>query len=110
MAFFTIHADPHLDAAGRRLAYRHGPRMLNARGGYLSILERAGFRGIRATDVTKEYLRISSGWQRAYAHYADDLRAVLGDARVRELQSDSRLNVEGIRRGLLRRSLFVAVR
>jgi hypothetical protein len=110
MAFFTIHTAPGLDETGRRLAYRHGPRMVNSRGDYASLLERAGFREIRAADVTREYLRISLAWRRARDRHLSELRASLGEARVRELESDSRLNVEGIRMGLLRRSLFVVTR
>jgi len=110
MAFFTIHTSPGLDQTGRRLAYRHGPRMVNTRSDYAALLRRAGFREVRAIDVTREYLRISLRWQRARARRLPALRASLGELRVRELETDSRLNIEGIRLGLLRRSLFVVVR
>ena len=110
IAFLTIHAAEGLDAAGRRAAHRHGPRMVNASSDYASLLARAGFREIRSYDVTREYLRISLAWERARRRHVAALVATLGEARVRELQSDSRLNIAGIRRGLLRRSLFVATR
>jgi hypothetical protein len=110
MAFITIHTPSDLDAAARRLAYRHGPRMVNARREYVSLLERAGFRDVRAMDITRDYLRISRGWYRARAQYQVELRTALGDARVREMESDSRLNIEGIEKGLLRRSMFVATK
>ena len=84
--------------------------MVNSRDEYASMLARAGFHDVRVTDVTKEYLRLSVAWQRAYERHLPALRASLGEARVREMQSDSRLNLEGIRMGLLRRSLFVASR
>jgi hypothetical protein len=84
--------------------------MVNSRGDYASLLERAGFRDVRAVDVTREYLRISMAWRRARDRHLRELRASLGEARVRELESDSRLNVQGIRLGVLHRSLFVAVR
>ena len=109
MAFFTIHAAPGLDEAQRRLVYRRGPYMVNSRcGDYASLLARAGFGDVRVTDVTREYRRISVAWLRARERHLQELRASLGEARVREMQSDSRLNLEGIRMGLLRRSLFVA--
>jgi hypothetical protein len=76
----------------------------------VSLLERAGFRDVHADDVTDEYLRISRAWHKARDRYRDELRANLGDARVNEMESDSRLNIEGIERGLLRRSLICAVR
>jgi hypothetical protein len=110
MAFFTIHAAPDLDEAGRRLAYRYGPRMVNARGDYAAMLSNAGFRDVRVSDATREYLRISRAWLRVTQRYRPDLRASLGEARVREMLADSRLNIAGIERGLLRRALFVATR
>lgn len=110
MAFITIHTPPDLDAADRKRAYRHGPRLVNSSSDYASLLERAGFRDVRTTDITREYLRISRGWIRARGKYQTELRAALGDARVREMESDSRLNLEGVQKGLLRRSMFVAVK
>ncbi len=110
MAFITIHTPADLGASGRRLAYRHGPRMVNSRSDYASLLERAGFRDVRCTDITNEYLRVSLGWYDARTRHGDELRKTLGEARVREMESDSRLNIDGIRKGLLRRSLFVASR
>jgi hypothetical protein len=109
MAFITIHTPPDLDAAGRKLAYRLGPRMVNSRADYALLLERAGFSRIQATDITKEFLRISQRWYRARGRHEDELRAALGDARVREIERDSRLNIAGIERGVLRRSVFIAV-
>jgi hypothetical protein len=108
MAFFTIHAAPGLDETGRRLAHRHGPRLVNSRADYAALLEQAGFRQVRSVDVTREYLRISKRWYEARRRHEAALRAQLGDARVREMERDSRLNIEGIRKGVLRRSLFVA--
>jgi hypothetical protein len=110
MAFITIHTPRGLDAAARRLAYRHGPRMVNSSADYVSLLERAGFHDVRATDTTREYLRISRARYSALARHQDSLREALGEARFREMEQDSRLNVRGIRLGVLRRSLFVAVR
>ena len=108
MAFFTIHTPPGLDQSERRLAYRRGPYMVNGRGDYQSLLARAGFREVRSVDVTREYLRISQRWYAARGKHEPALRAQLGDARVREMERDGRRNIEGIRMGVLRRSLFVA--
>ena len=109
MAFITIHTPPDLHAGGRKLAYRLGPRLVNSRRDYVSLLERAGFRDVRATDITNEFLRISRGWCRARERYQEELRTALGDARVHEMESDSRHNLEGIVKGVLRRSIFIAV-
>jgi ubiquinone/menaquinone biosynthesis C-methylase UbiE len=109
MAFITIHTPPSLDAADRKRARRYGPHLVNSSRDYASLLEHAGFHDVRATDITSEYLRISRGWKRARDKYQSELRAALGDVRVREMESDSRLNLEGVQKGLLRRSIFVAV-
>lgn len=110
MAFITIHTPADLDPLGRRNAHRLSRGMVNSRGSYESLLQRAGFRDIRATDITKEFLRISRGWYRARERHSDELSAALGEARVREMESDSRHNIEGILKGVLRRSLFIAVK
>jgi hypothetical protein len=109
MAFLTIHTEAE-DAMGRKQARHYGPRMVNAHGGYVQMLLNAGFRDVRVTDVTREYLRISLAWRRARDRHVEGLRAALGEARVKEMDSDSRLNIAGIERGLLHRSLFVATR
>jgi cyclopropane fatty-acyl-phospholipid synthase-like methyltransferase len=110
MAFITIHTPPDLDTTGKRLAHRHGPRMVNSRLEYPIMLGRAGFANIRGTDITKDYLKVSRAWREARAKHRDELRAAFGDARACEMECDSRLNVEGVVKGLLRRSLFVAVK
>jgi hypothetical protein len=63
---------------------------------------------VQSSDITREYLRISRGWHAARGRYDGELRAALGDARVCEMECDGRLNVEGIVKGLLRRSIFTA--
>ena len=109
MAFLTIHARPEANAAQRRAASRYGPRMVNSPADYATLLERAGFGKVRAIDLTREYLHISMRWDRARARHVEELRAQLGEARVREMTAEGRANLEGIRRGVLQRSLFVAV-
>jgi cyclopropane fatty-acyl-phospholipid synthase-like methyltransferase len=110
MAFTTIHTPPDLDAARKKLAHRYGPRMVNSRLEYPVMLDGVGFRNVRSTDITNEYSRISRAWYKARGRYDEELRAALGDERVCEMECDSRLNVHGIERGLLRRSVFVAVK
>lgn len=110
MAFLTIHAAPDADAAQRRAASKYGPRMVNSPADYASLLDRAGFRDVRAIDLTREFLRIGLRWDRARERHVEGLRAQIGEARVREMTVEGRANIEGIRKGVLRRSLFVAVR
>jgi hypothetical protein len=73
------------------------------------LLERPGFRVVRAIDITREYLRTSRSKCHALERYQKELRVALGEARAGEMASDSRHNLEGIQKGLLRRSMFVAM-
>jgi SAM-dependent methyltransferase len=110
MAFITIHTPGDLDLMGKRLAHRYGPRMVNSRLEYPVMLDDVGFRDVCSSDITREYLRISRAWYKARGRYDEELRAALGDERACEMECDSRLNVKGIERGFLRRSMFVAVK
>ena len=108
MAFFTIHAAPRLSAADRKRARRHGPRLVNARGDYASMLRAAGFRRVVSVDVTREFQSISARWMHARERHRDAVIASVGEARYREIRRDSALMQRGIELGLLRRSLFIA--
>jgi len=108
MAFYTIHAAPGLSAADRKRARRLGPRLVNARYDYVSMLDAAGFSKVSAVDVTHEFQRISARWMRARERHRDAVIASVGEARYRELRRDSALTQRGIELGLLRRSLLVA--
>jgi hypothetical protein len=108
MAFFTIHAAPRLSPADGERARRQGPRFVNARSDYESMLRAAGFKRIVAVDVTGEFRRIQARWIRARERHRDAVIAAVGEARFREITADSRGSQRGIEQGLLRRSLFVA--
>ena len=108
MAFYTIHAASGLSAADRNRTRRHGPRFVNARRDYTSMLRGAWFRRVVAVDVTSEFQRIATRWMRSRERHRDALITTVGDARFREIRSDSALTQRGIELGLLRRSLFIA--
>jgi hypothetical protein len=108
MAFYTIHAAPALPPRDRERARRHGPRFVNARSDYVSMLQAAGFARIAARDVTREFERIQVRWLRARERHREAIIAAVGEERHRELCSDGRLSLRAIQLGLLRRSLFVA--
>ncbi len=107
-AFYTIHAAPGLSAADRRRAWGHGPRMVNARYEYVTMLRSAGFSNVVAVDVTREFQRIATRWMRARERHRDAVIASLGEARFQEIRRDNAKFQRGIELGLLRRSLFVA--
>ena len=72
------------------------------------MLRSAGFRDVRATDVTREFRRINGRWLAARERHREELRAAVGEARLKELLADGRDTARGIELGILRRSLFVA--
>jgi hypothetical protein len=108
MAFYTIHATPGLSAADRERARRYGPRFVNSRSDYVSMLQTAGFSRATALDVTAEFRRIQTRWLRARDRHRDAIIAAVGETRHHEMCSDGRHTLHAIDAGWLRRSLFVA--
>jgi hypothetical protein len=108
MAFYTIHATPELSPADRARARRFGPRFVNSRTDYISMLRAAGFEQVAARDVTGEFQRIQRRWLRARGRHRDAIITAVGEARHEEMCDDGRHTLHGIAAGLLRRSLFVA--
>ena len=75
---------------------------------YPAMLRTAGFDGVEEFDVTADYrasLRALLDWSATREH---DLRAALGDQLFEDRQNDRRLQLGGIDRGLLRRSMIAA--
>jgi len=108
MAFYVIHTPTGLGARERARARRHGPRLVNSRSGYASMLRSAGFTHVREVDVTREFGRINLRWLRARLRHEAEMRRAAGDQYTEERIADARTQARGIDAGLLRRSLFVA--
>lgn len=110
MAFTTIHVSPGLDASRRRRAHRAGPAHVAARQPYRDLVARAGFVDLEDTDLTDEYGRTQQDWFDAAERHAGELRRLISDAEFEAAQADRRQTLEAIAGGLLRRSLFTALR
>jgi cyclopropane fatty-acyl-phospholipid synthase-like methyltransferase len=110
LAFTTIHAAPGLDARQRRRAHRAGPVMVATRADYPTLIARAGFTGIAQIDVTRDYATTQRAWYEANDRRAEAIRRLTSDAEFAQAQADRRLATDAIAEGLLRRSLFTAIR
>mgnify|MGYP001609469503 CR=1 FL=1 len=108
MAFYVIHTPPGLGARTKASARRHGPRFVNSRSDYASMLRTAGFAHVREVDVTREFGRMNLRWLRARLRHEAGMRRAAGDQYTEERIADVRTQARGINTGLLRRSLFVA--
>jgi hypothetical protein len=108
LAFLTIHEADGLSRADRREAAAAGPPAVLARDHH-RLLRVAGFGDVVQTDLTAEYRRCARRWCEEAVARGPALRAALGDPVFEERQRDRELHLDAIERGLLRRSLFVAV-
>lgn len=110
MAFLTIHLTPGLTSAERVRARESGPRAVDARGEHRSMLERAGFELALERDVTDDFLDTARAWLRESEAVADELAVLEPEGGFDERQEDRRTMIAAIAEGLLRRTLYVAVR
>lgn len=81
-----------------------------ARAEYAELVARAGFVDIVEVDLTKEYAVTQQAWYEAYEQRAPEIHQLVSDAEFAEGQTDRRETLDAIGAGLLRRSLFTAVR
>lgn len=110
LVFTTIHVTPGLDDRQRRQANRAGPVQVAARQEYVDLVGRAGFTDIVEVDLTEEYATTQRAWYEATEHRAEEIRQFVSDLDFAEAQADRRATLAAIAAGLLRRSLFTAVR
>jgi cyclopropane fatty-acyl-phospholipid synthase-like methyltransferase len=110
LAFTTIHPAPGLDARQRRRAHRAGPVDIATRADYPTLIARAGFAGIVQVDVSRDYATTQRAWYEANERHAEAIRRLTSDAEFAQSQADRRLTADAIAAGILRRSLFTAVR
>jgi cyclopropane fatty-acyl-phospholipid synthase-like methyltransferase len=110
LAFTTIHAVPGLNSHQRRHAHRAGPVNVATRADYPTLIARAGFTDIVQIDVTRDYAATQRAWYEANERRAAAMRRLTSDAEFAQAQADRRLTTDAIAAGLLRRSLFTAIR
>jgi hypothetical protein len=70
----------------------------------------AGFVDITETDVTNEFRRVARAWIDQNDAHRDALVDLLGSQAFEERQVERQTLLRAIEEGLLRRSLFVAMR
>ena len=110
IAYFNIFIAEHLPDEARRRIAKAGNPSVYTRSEQLGLLRSAGFVNIEATDVTDEYLRVQRAVYEANERHARALRRVQGRDVFEERQRNRLRTLEGIKAGILRRSLFVAER
>jgi hypothetical protein len=109
-AFFTIHPTPGLLPRLRRRAHRDGPVAVASHLTGRELLERAGFVDIEETDCTAEFATVAQAWVDHCEDHHDALAELQGADAFDQRQTERRIQLQAVRDGLLRRSLFVATR
>jgi hypothetical protein len=74
------------------------------------LLEDAGFTDIAETDCTSQFLDVARAWIDQWDLHRDGLEELVGVEAFEERQGERRTQLRAVEDGLLRRSLFVAVR
>lgn len=111
LAFYTIFAAEGISAADRAMALRLRPLALSWRDLPVpGLLSRAGFRDIKETDLSEEFLRIQRLFVASQTRHAEGLRPLKPPG---DFDRDLKVSTEQIpllERGIIRRALFVAQR
>lgn len=111
IAFYTIFIPPGLDEANyRRVVASNEPPEVASSATQPALLRSAGFVDIDEVDVTGEFGRTARAWYEARERHASEMRELEGEAAFAEAQAGRRERLKFIEAGLLRRSLFTAVR
>jgi len=105
MAFFTITVAPGLSREDHARAVRVGPFHVAAAHDMPTLMARAGFRDVRETDVTDQYLTTARLWLRVRGEHRAALERI-DPERLAQQQRDMAEAVAAIQHGLLRRSLL----
>ncbi|MFQ5948781.1 MAG: hypothetical protein ACE5KX_07970 [Acidimicrobiia bacterium] len=109
-AYLTIFIAPDLTEPDRGRAEQAGPPAVASPHDQQTLLHRAGFVEIAEQDMTSEYRDTARAWLEESERFASELRAALGEPEFDERQQERRAALAAIEGGLLRRSLFTAVR
>ncbi|MDO8615677.1 MAG: hypothetical protein Q7T33_08070 [Dehalococcoidia bacterium] len=111
MAFYTIHIPAGTPPDHyRRTARARSPGLASWRRTQTDLLRTAGFTGIEEIDVTADFLDTTGRWLQARTRHADELSRSEGAQSLQRRLKDNRATIRAIQAGLLRRSLFLAVR
>jgi hypothetical protein len=110
MAFLTIQVAAGLPREARARARASGPRAVDTRAEHGTMLRRAGFDVVVERDVTSEFLSTARAWLRESEALTAELEALEPAGGFDERQEDRRTMIAAVEAGLLRRTLYAAVR
>ena len=77
---------------------------------HAELLAAAGFVDIEEADLTVEFAATTAAWIDGWDEHRAELTELVGEAAFDERQRDRTVGLRAVRRGLLRRSLFVAAK
>lgn len=107
MAAFVIHAPPGLSRADLDRASDLGPSLVASEAPLAELLESAGFDSVEEQDLTAAFKQACETILHLRNEMQEELRGVEGDAEFEEERRKKLALLEGIRLGLLRRSLYI---
>ena len=110
MAFLTIHPAEGLTPYQRRRASRDGPVAVAVSRPHRDLLQAAGFIEISESDLSDEFATVTQGWIEQWDAHRSEMELIWGQDVFRQRQQERRKSVQTTRQGILRRSLFTAVR
>jgi hypothetical protein len=110
MAFLTIHPAEGLTPYQRRRASRDGPVAVAVSRPHRELLWAAGFIQITESDLTDEFAAVTQGWIEQWDAHRPEMEVMWGQDVFRQRQQDRRNSLRATRQGVLRRSLFTALR
>jgi hypothetical protein len=110
IAFTTIYVPPDLSPTARRRARRAGPRAVGSRASQVRLLETAGFVDVDEVDLTDAFIDTQREWLDARARHREELAALEPPGAFDQRQDDHRGQLAATEAGVLRRSMFSAVR
>jgi hypothetical protein len=108
MGFFSIYPAPGLSEVDYQCALRSGPAEVSiGRREVSEMLRSVGFRQIEETDLTSEFLETATTWLTVREQHSADIQRAMGCEAFETRQEESRVQIDAIERGLLKRSLFL---
>ena len=110
MAFLTIHPAEGLTSYQRRQASRDGPVAVAVARPHRELLQAAGFIEITESDLSNEFVTVTQGWIEQWDAHRTELEVIWGQDVFRQRQQERRKSLHTTRQGILRRSLFTALR
>lgn len=110
LAFTTIELAEGLQGVRRRRAIAAGARASVTRKPYDHLLRSARFVEVMSQDLTDDFLHTARAWLSGVERSFDAVAAHDGEEATSERVANWREEIEALEEGLLRRTLYAAVR